>query len=267
MHNTRFRFIVMAAGFLIFGMVSTAQAIPTACEQIGWRPGSVHTINVSKEFGLHIMLPHNLNATPVLMNKALWKADGAGTHIFVKPDSDQRQGKQTSITAIDVMNNSYTFILNRSSVKNAQVCITIGLDSDFFNSHDKRNILDQNQAMQSGNPQQLLATIADMESGQSHEIDRNLANYRSKIFTGYRWSKGDDQLIQDVYDDGRFSFVRLDEQPAGVMAIMGAVTNGQEEILDFSFDAPNNLYQISGVYETIWLRYDEREVRVDRKRN
>jgi hypothetical protein len=97
-----------------------------------------------------------------------------------------------------------------------------------------------------------------------------ITKYRAMIYTRYEWSagmgfKGGD-LVTDVWDDGRFTFIRVKEDHRGMLAAKAEV-DGQEEVLEYKPDS-NNVYKISGIYPKFTLVYDKKnKVSVTRRDN
>ncbi len=65
------------------------------------------------------------------------------------------------------------------------------------------------------------------ESSKRTAVMDALRKYRYHIFTRYNWSTGSGfagkNIISDVYDDGRFTYIRLSNPNRGLMAVQAEV--------------------------------------------
>ena len=111
--------------------------------------------------------------------------------------------------------------------------------------------------------------IATVKQESQQQLLRTLADYRMHIYTGYTWDEGGssffgEKSISDVYDDGRFTFIRVTHDNTGVLQ-MSATIDGQEEMIEYAYDASRKIYTISGIYPAFVMRYDESEIEVKRR--
>ena len=101
-----------------------------------------------------------------------------------------------------------------------------------------------------------------------------LKQYRKEVFTGYQWTNakgffaegaGDGKgVIDSVYDDGRFTHVRLTRANRGLMSVE-ADLDGKTEMLEYSYDAPTKVYTISGIFPKFIMKTGESSVTISRK--
>ena len=108
---------------------------------------------------------------------------------------------------------------------------------------------------------------------QNENLDRQgrdgMKNYRKKLNSNYGWSKGmfsrwNGGEVDSVYDDGRFTYVRMKDEGEGLVSIMAEI-DGKAQLLEYAFDAPSRTYQISGIFPKFTLRSGEQAMSITRK--
>jgi len=216
-------------------------------------------------------------------NPQLWDVDGENIHLFVKPKNfGNQEGGRTTVTAITTSNNSYDFIIDRVKT-GADTCIRIVQDSmnvggikQGWKTHVERDNTALSQeisslklkqaAMKVQHQSQLTAERAQLDS----KVVDGVHKYKTSIYTRYTWNGGSGFLgknnITDVWDDGRFTYVRLKNSNKGIMQITAEI-DGEEEMIDYSFDGHSNLYTISGLFPEFLLRNEDAKVQIKRQDN
>ena len=266
---------------LLMAMVSASHAKDVGgCKTIKHKPGRVYLIRAALYKGTHITLPARLMLEPVPGNNALWNVEGNGHHVMIQPNSAEKQGHETTLTLITTDNISYHFILRRVSA-NADTCVVIENSASFFqgagNTQSGASIGKSSYLTPKEREAAFLRQrIGGLEKNQADEkkkthrtVDEVLKKYRSLIYTRYDWSKAQGfkgtNLISDVYDDGRFTFIRVVPDHRGVMAVSAEI-DGKEEMLEYQLDF-GQVYRISGIYPKFTLEYGGSKVKVTRRDN
>ena len=241
------------------------------CKTINFKEGRVYVIKAALYKGTHITLPERLMLDPVPGNNALWNVEGNGHHVMVQPNSSQPQGRETTLTLITEDSTSYDFILRRVS-KDSDICVTIKKGASFFQGakaggyktpKERKYIILEQQITE------LQSALHEEKTRTERTLDDTLRKYRSFIYTRYNWSKGKgfkgENLISDVYDDGRFTFIRVVPDQRGVLAVSAEI-DGEEEMIEYQLDS-GRIYKISGIYPKFTLQYGASMVTVTRKDN
>ena len=217
--------------------------------------------------GTHIELPESLIAKPVTGNQDLWDVEGGDRHIFVKPNEPgTKEGGSTTVTAVSQNNNAYHFFVERSE-REFDLCVIVTRDGEFLPENAFAGF-EQRRAAQDAQIRQQVAALQTRLGEQERAVSRQLTDamdeYRMQLFTGYSW-KGGRELVSDVYDDGRFTYIRVRRNRDGVMALF-ADDNGAEQFIDYRYDEQRRIYVITGIYDTIYLKPDEKTRFVIRRR-
>jgi type IV secretory pathway VirB9-like protein len=243
-----------------------------ACRTIHHKEGRVYEIKTAMYQGTHIRLPDKLLVDPV-KGSDLWTAEGDGHHVMVQPNSAEAQGKRTTLTLIDEKNMSYNFKLIRVAENHKfDACVTLKNDPKFFGGNKLSSHQSPNELAQEGLRQQiqvLQSSLQEERNNSEKKIDGILKKYRSFIYTRYSWSGGDgfkgSGVVTDVYDDGRFTFIRVKPDHRGMLALSAKV-DGKKEILQYIAES-ESLYRVSGIYPEFKLKYGKSGVSIKRKDN
>lgn len=245
------------------------------CRTIHHKEGRVYVIKSALYQGTHIKLPEKLLIDPIPGDADLWTVAGDGHHIMVQPNSAEAQGKRTTLTLIDKNNVSYNFQLIRVSAKDKfDICVTIKNTNKFFEG--KKELTSSYQTQGEINQKMLEDRIRHLQAGLSLEkkrseqkIDAVLKKYRSFIYTRYQWKDGKGfkgkGLVTDVYDDGRFTFIRVVPDNRGMMTVSAKI-DGKKEIIEYVAES-DTVYRISGIYPEFNLRNGKSDVKINRRDN
>ncbi len=263
--------------FLVGSSATWAQGPVEPCQELSWTPNTVYRVKSQLHVATHIMLPEPMQGKPVAGNATLWAVSGENVHLFIKPKTAEvEEGQATSVSVISVNNESFDFLIERVT-KKPDVCIKIVKDDGhaFGNTqgwstpqqrHDQE-LADQLQQAQ----QQITALRTAQEkarAGQQAQVLKTLAEYRTKIYTGYVWDGGNEHfgknIVSDVYDDGRFTFIRVTHDNKGILQLRTRIA-GKEEMIEYDYDEAKKLYTVAGIYPELLLSYDETTIEVHRK--
>lgn len=271
--------IALFAGFI---SVST---YAIECKQIGHSDGKTHQFDAMINAYTHIELPENVmkGTKPLVGNKDLWTSDHAGPHLYIKPTSNLKPGATTSLSAVGESGKSYDFKIRRKdNLDNTCFKLTDGV----LFTEDQRHALTKRT---DNTPMELANLWKDKYMQQRREASEEaqeavleaLRRYRYQIYTRYDWKKSKSRpghgkrgtkgfigtdLVADVYDDGRFTYIRVYTQNRGIMMVE-ATLEGQTEIIEAKYDTLNKMYTISGIFPEFTLKYGESKVKITRADN
>ena len=246
------------------------------CKKINWKPDRVYHVNAAINRATHVIFPEDMLGSPIVGNQDLWVVEGQRTHMFVKPTSEAAEGLATTITVIGETNTSYEFVFKRNA-KKPDTCVRIVRDPGMMPADAIANYQAPNDKL----VQLLQNKIGELETNIQTEqsntkayarkiAEEALQKYRHHIYTRYGWSRGagfiGDDVVADVYDDGRFTYIRVFHANKGLMAIR-ALVEDEYEMVEYQFDAESKVYQIAGIFPEIELNYGEAELTIERMDN
>ena len=234
------------------------------CRKIHWLPNRTYELKGHKNMSTHVVFPES--AVDVIVgNKDLWTQEHEQNHVFIKPNTTLAEGNTSTLTFIGDSGNSYEFILTRTdNTDESDSCVVISHDNDMINS--------PNWHRQEKREKQVVAAVINMEEKQKSEIINQqrsaLDQYRGTIYTRYQWKSTDSwfgqNFVSDVYDDGRWTYIRVTDDNKGVMSVYGLM-HGKHNVLQFKYDETTKIYRISGIYPELMLAYGDNNVRITRQ--
>ncbi len=240
------------------------------CKEIQWQPYQTYTIRAALHQRVHVILPEPIQGDPVPGSPQLWDIDGENIHLFIKPKNlGNREGGVTTVTAISKLNTSFDFKVIRVK-SNPDICIRIVKEGGASNGkiqgwatpEERVNVALESELRMAN------AKLIQSKKDQVLMVEDSLMAYRSNIFTGYTWSSGGAFFggndVSDVWDDGRFTYVRLTEPNKGILTVT-AVVNEKEEMADYKYEPSTHIYMITGLFPSFILRYDDSAITVTRR--
>jgi type IV secretory pathway VirB9-like protein len=243
----------------------------------------VYTIKSALYKGTHLILPERLLFPPQPGNAELWTVQGNQHHIMIQPNTEEPQGAKTNLTIVTESNTSYHFVLMRVPFKDAESCVEVKKGNEFFESAgmgqkaeyktpcEKR---EDDLRLRIGVLQRKIIALNKQIEEERVSLDERInaavSKYRSMIYTRYIWSDGSGfkgkDLVSDVWDDGRFTFIRSRFDNRGALAIKAEI-DGDEEMLEYNMDS-ESVYRIAGIYPVFFMIYNKKnKIKVERKDN
>ncbi|TVO39930.1 TrbG/VirB9 family P-type conjugative transfer protein [Vibrio algivorus] len=252
------------------------------CTPLHYHSGQVIQVHSALNLGTRIQLPANLITTPLVSNSDLWDVEGIqGTNqIVVKPNSQEANGAQTMIYAYT--DNGLAFDINmvRVNANKNEACAIVSLSNSgaqgsqlndlqsfMANQHTQSN---QSQAQVMSLQRQLLQERQDNKKKNEENIMEALRKYRYHIYTRYKYDEGvefvGNNTVSDVYDDGRFTYIRLANPERGILSVETMI-GGKNAIAPSKYDDAYGMYRITGIYPKFTLRIDDVKITVTRSDN
>lgn len=250
----------------------------SACRQIAWHETKPIIIYTALYRHVHITLPDDLIMEPINPN-ALFDVVGQGKHLFISPTSEDKLAQTTTVSALTKDGSSYDFVVHQN-VKKHVSCVNITNRS--FISKTQLNALKSpafsSNGLDVGNLQQkvtklkrrLRAQETKAKADKLRAVKEAIRKYRYHIYTRYNWNSKkhsnsflNTNLINDIYDDGRFTYLRLASDNKGIPSIQ-AVVAGKPALIESKYDEVADLYRIVGIFPSISLIYGEDKLKVTR---
>jgi len=269
-------------GAVVMGLaaVIAAEAQAASCRVIHWKPDSVLTINSALVLGTRIEFPSDLLFDPVT-SSTLWDAEGQATQVVVKPNSTEDLGKSAVVRVFTNDGNAYDVLASRAPAgSTGDVCVKVVADGMFFTPGARSAMTAQSGRMAQGaaamgmqvqqTQQQLVQVRRQAEDDKKKAVMEALRRFRYHVYTRYTWSEGKGfsakGIVTDVYDDGRFTYIRLDKPNRGLLSVETEV-GGKNAVVPTKYDDAYGMYVISGIYSKFTLKQDEAEIKIARADN
>ncbi|PXF32099.1 hypothetical protein WH50_06430 [Pokkaliibacter plantistimulans] len=248
------------------------------CRTIHWKAGQIIEVSSMLGLGTRISFPTELIGNPVKSTN-LWDVEGAATEVLLKPNSTQAEGGRAIVRAFTKDGFSFDIAATRvSNYKMNDVCVNVTLDGQMFTDQLRGQMAANRMSMAGGIAaqnelnadlrQKMIAMQQSAEDEKKKAIMEALNRFRYHIYTRYTWSKGSGfeakGLISDVYDDGRFTYIRLYNPNRGLLSVETTV-GGKNAIVPTDYSDANGMYVIAGIYPDFTLRMDEAKITVKRQ--
>jgi hypothetical protein len=238
--------------------------------------GEIVSLNVAPFADLRIEMPSSVYLV-ILGGGRLWHSSYSKQtllpHVWVKSKTtDSYEGQTTSMTVLDDQMHAYDIVLNR--VKNpGYTCakIVASRDSEVMerlaNWKSKQSLQAELSNRKVANAQ--LDMEKRVEAIKEHATEV-IKSQKAKYYTQYTWrqkggvfSSGQASLIRSVMDDGIFTTITLNDNKQGVLSVFG-IYGGKEHQVEMTYDEQLMQYTLTGVYNSIKLRFDDFVIDVDR---
>lgn len=249
------------------------------CRMVNWKENMVLRVNSALYLGTRVQLPEGTQIVTQQPKNSnlLWDVDGAANQILIRPTSDEPGGEKTMATVF--LTNGQALDIEGTRVASGanQPCVVIR-GGAILSRTDRRAI--NSYSMGAGNAaaaeqasvlrQQLNETRLNADQDKRTAVVEALRKYRYHIFTRYNWSTGKGfagkNIVADVYDDGRFTYIRLTNPNRGLMAVQAEV-GGKKAIVPTSYDDAYAIYTMSGIYPKFTMTLDGVELEITRADN
>lgn len=261
-------------GTVLFTPIS-AFAKESPCKIIDWSDSAPVRIYTALYNHVHVTLPSKVIGKPIAPN-SLWKVQSVDEHLFIAPTNADELGKTTTVSVITDSGNAYSFVVEVNKSRfNPCVIMKDGdiLSKEQLNAFKRRAATTQNvdnSAQIAALKTQLMKLATESKEREEEAVKQAIRKYRYHIYTRYSWKANrrsksflDNNFISDVYDDGRFTYLRLTTDNKSLPAVQATV-NGKPEFIEAKYDEAADLYRIVGIYPELSLIYGEDEITVKR---
>lgn len=239
-----------------------------SCRNINWKKGDIIRLQAQPFKQVHVTLPeHGMDV--IMGDKELWALDWINNQLFIKPTSRSTEGRSTTISAIGQSGNAYEFVVNRvpEEIEIAH-CVYVNADPGVI-ARDAWTRPDR-LAGESASLSREVSSLREQNDNIQRQSRDSLKSYRKKLNSNYTWSSGGffskwaGGEVESVYDDGRFTYIRMKEDSQSLISIMGDI-DGKAQLLEYAYDSPSRTYQISGIFPKFSLRNGDQTLTISRK--
>lgn len=237
--------LALVIGTLLLSNLSFS-AYAHECSTVNYKAGDVVHVSSAQNLGTRISLPANLIKPPVITNARLWDIGGeTGTNqIVVSPNSNNKLGNKAMVFAFADNGKVYDIMVTRVAQKAHQPCVTINERPNFFFAPT---------------PEKKPAPkpVAKVEPKTTPKLEKGALVSGSgdaaypQMFTQYKWDKKKEvypqNLIADVYDNGRTTFIRLANRHQGSLLVETKIGN-KNTLIPVSHNDDYSIFSVNGVY-------------------
>ena len=261
---------------MVAAITYSANLFAEQCKLVNWKENMVLRVNSALYLGTRVQLPEGtqiITSEPRNSN-ILWDVAGAANQILIRPTSAEAGGEKTMATVFLSNGKALDIEGTRVPASRNQPCVVIrGNGGNILSSAD-RSAINAYSSMGQANAASMRSQLNEMRLNADQEkrqaVYDALRKYRYHIYTRYNWSTGKGfagkNIIADVYDDGRFTYVRLSQPNRGLMAVQAEV-GGKKAIVPTKYDDAYAMYTMTGIYPKFTLTLDGVELEIERADN
>jgi len=270
------KFLLLTITMLV-SLSTFAQQAQESCASIRWDESRSFSAGARLHNYTHIILPEKMlqGTKAIVGNPGLWDVEAAGNHIYFKPNSLEQEGASTTISVIGESGMSFDFLARRT--ESPERCIKIISGTVFTGG--TANALNEfvHPTIQRAQVESEQWKTRYQQLETSHKEDMSnavleaLRRYRYHIYTRYNWETKKagfigSNLVSDVYDDGRFTYIRLINDNKGLL-VVEAELDGKTQVVDSRYDDVSRMYRIVGIYPKFTMKYGEAKLLINRDNN
>lgn len=253
-----------------FATAKTIYAPLAQCTNISYAKGNIYEIETSLYKHTHVTLPEDA-LDVIWTTPELWKVDWKGSSVFVKPTTSLPDGQETTLSIIGKYGNRYEFLVKRK--KSLPVhCYNVVTSMPMIHTTKQQNT-DSKDANQSAviialqNELAALKATSDQAKKDAERAAKDAMRlYKTTLYTDYTWPKptfAGQGGIDSVWDDGRFTFIRVAKNSKTLLVVQGEI-DGKKHMLDAPFDPATDIYTINGIFPKLVMRANDQEIVITR---
>lgn len=254
---------------------SVQAASLAACRAILLPPGTRETVQAHINVGTRIQFPAAIKTFQV-DTPGLWDVSAKEDSLFVRPKTGDINAAATGISVFLITGRKYDFVARRSDDIPHRCVLVAALPGD---PSAGSNLA----AMKAARPQSLRSVakpsndslmvaaqqVAEMRRQMEAQARDRIKEFQYAINTRYVWAgsgKSTDaqNLIDAVYDDGRFTYVRITTSAFGLPAVAG-ILGDKDVLLQYSYDDLTGVFTVQGLYDRLRVRLGNHQIDILRQ--
>ena len=221
----------------------------------------------------------------------LWDGSYSGSSVWIRPKTIIREADRTGLTVFLDNGHSYDFLV-AAAPGVPQSCILIvdyptvtptppvasapaaptrspeEIEAARQAANARASAARAARARASAQQQAALTAKFDqMRRQMEQQANDRIKQFQYSIDTQYAWdgvTRDDQLLVNAVYDDGRFTYVRVTTTAFGLPALSGRL-DGKDALLEFDFDDLTGVFTVQGLYDKLRLKLGTHVINIVRK--
>ncbi|MGE5515986.1 MAG: TrbG/VirB9 family P-type conjugative transfer protein [Bacteroidota bacterium] len=246
-----------------------------ACRAILLPSGTRETVEAHINVGTRIQFPAAIKTFQV-DTPGLWDVSAKEDSLFVRPKTSDANAAATGISVFLVTGRKYDFVARRSEEIPHRCVLVAALPGEpppgatlatakAVRPQPLRPVTKSSDYSQIATGQQL----AEMRRQIEAQARDRIKEFQYAINTRYAWagsgkSIDDQNLIDAVYDDGRFTYVRITTSAFGLPAVAG-VLGDRDVLLQYGYDDLTGVFTVQGLYDRLRVRLGTHQIDILRQ--
>lgn len=246
-----------------------------ACRAILLPPGTRETVQAHINVGTRIQFPATIKTFQV-DTPGLWDVSAKDDSLFVRPKTGDINAAATGISVFLITGRKYDFVARRSEDIPHRCVLVAALPGDPSASSALASVKatrpqSLRPVMKPSNDSLMVAgqQVAEMRRQMEAQARDRIKEFQYAINTRYAWAGGGksadaQNLIDAVYDDGRFTYVRITTSAFGLPAVAG-ILGDKDVLLQYSYDDLTGVFTVQGLYDRLRVRLGNHQIDILRQ--
>lgn len=287
------RLTTTTAALMMLGVIAHAEPAPepanalaadpfaqaaslAACRAMTLPPGTRETVLAHINVGTRVQFPTAIKTFQV-DTPGLWDVSAKDDSLFVRPKTADAKAAATGISVFLITGRKYDFIARRSDDIPHRCVLVAAFPGDPLPGQTlsaakaaqppsfRAEARQPREAQIAAAAQQL----AEMRRQIEAQARDRIKEFQYAINTRYAWagsgkSSDDQNLIDAVYDDGRFTYIRITTSAFGLPAVAG-VLGDRDVLLQYSYDDLTGVFTVQGLYDRLRVRLGNHQIDILRQ--
>lgn len=247
-----------------------------ACRVVLLPPGTRETIQANVNVGTRIQFPGEVKTFQV-DTPGLWDGSAKDDSLFIRPKTTDPDAAATGVSVFLANGRKFDFVVERTDALPNRCVLVADFPPSPAAAHATDSKPRRPARLSSRATAQLLARQQEQFDQQLAEMRRQIesqARDRIKAFqyainTRYAWagnpnSPDERELISAVYDDGRFTYVRIATSAFGLPSLAASL-NDKDVLVHYTYDDLTGVFTVQGLYDRLRVRLGSHQIDITRQ--
>jgi len=250
----------------------------TSCRHVRMLPDTQERASANVNVSTRLKFPGQVK-TYEMSTPGLWDVGMKGDSVWIRPRIIDPAAAKTGLTVFLDNGRQYDFIVSQADELRDPSCIIVqdpppsaqtkGERQAREEAEQAERTIAQLNARLDAEEKRQQALIRRMRSQVEQQATDRIKSFQQSINTKYSWKGGDDsaddqRLIDSVYDDGRFTYVRITTTAFGLPAIVGQLNN-HDIVLQYTYEDLTGVFTILGLFDHLQVKLGTHAVDVVRQ--
>ncbi|WP_157846028.1 TrbG/VirB9 family P-type conjugative transfer protein [Kiloniella litopenaei] len=254
------------------------------CKTLLVSVGERHSIVAHGSVGSRVRFSNPIKSAVTALPESAWDVEHKDKNLWIRPKFDKEIAKEVSQVGLTVVlstGDEYDFLVNSTDNTDISCFFVIDKRTAFANLtlDKKEQDLIRFRNSLAGRAQELDEREAQMRADYEHSLSNTqrqvqsqaidaIEAFKFRIRTPYEWSNSDASpkysVVNSVYDDGQWTYVRVSEVGFGA-PIITSRSGETDNVVQYEYSDITGVYKINGLHNSLHLKIEDKVVTIERK--
>lgn len=266
--------LALTAGSATADVLPPGMHVPTVattgkCQVLAARPGTRYSLRATLQVSTHVTFPAPIEAFENTLPK-LWDVSTYDNSLWARPNTSTPEGARTGVSVRLKNGDHYDFVFYAAdSLNPARSCVEITDRRARYSGPTAADLAAQ-QAAEEARQASFDDAVENIRRQAENQANDAIKAFQYSMNTAYDWrpatkeSTGMNSLISAVYDDGRYTYVRIRTTGFGLPSLSARDRN-KDIVVQYSYDDLTGVYTVLGLYDTLRLSVGANVIEIHRK--